>query len=58
MKFAVEIECDSDAFHPSPFFQLSCIMERLMHRMDAERDEDFTILDINGNTVGSAKFSA
>ena len=60
MKITITIECDNDAFQPTPERELGRILRRLAGDLDhfTERYvvlDDMKLRDINGNTVGIVK---
>lgn len=52
MKFTVKIDCNSSAFAGDPLHELQRIMGILAGKLQTGR-RDGSLLDINGNTVGS-----
>lgn len=61
MRFLLSINCDGAAFHrndatadPAP--EVWRILRRVAERLESGEDEPITLLDLNGNTVGVARF--
>lgn len=57
MKFTLEIDCDNDAFQPSPAAELARILREVAEDLDSDAANDadptmHTIMDANGNTCG------
>lgn len=54
MKFTVEIQCDNAVFKDDPVSEIVRILGRI--RAMRAGDDDYPLLDTNGNRVGVAKF--
>lgn len=55
MKFTLEIECDNAAFDGGRKHEVARILKELAKRI-GEVKPDTRLRDINGNTVGFARF--
>ena len=58
MKVKIEINCDNAAFDPSPIYEVSRILEDLVHRLRREMisSPEKLLMDGNGNTVGKLEW--
>jgi hypothetical protein len=56
-KFKVEIKTDNAAFGDSPELELSRILSELSFDVAEDQQDEYIILDVNGNTVGKATWS-
>jgi hypothetical protein len=61
MRFFVEIETDNAAFEDSPGSEIARILRGIASRVQDVRgevaDEEFRVMDVNGNKVGTWGFA-
>ncbi len=57
MKLRINISCDNSAFDDDPTLEVARILRDLAVRLVNEGPmlNDFTLRDVNGNTVGEAR---
>ena len=53
--FKLAIDCDNDAFDPSPEFEIVAILRMLADKIEHPEPGPWNLQDANGNTVGKAE---
>lgn len=56
MRFIVKIDCDNDAFHDRPDWEVARILFDVAQRMQ-QGETAIQLRDRNGNSVGKASFT-